>query len=210
MDTQLKYDAGLVQGVFLHAVDTGLQDEAIRNRLRPLLQTSDVQDEELIQRMNEIVLEESERKSKLVSSTRQKNPKVNDVHASKIVGGSAQQEITDKKVKSPERENSKEDKVMAALQEVRAEHATLKESFEKNRANEEQLTGTPLGSQNQQWHRRPLGCTSCQAKGRGESCDHCHICGSSDHWARGCRKKNSSGDKAGSGNRHGLQPRDRK
>ena len=132
VDTQLKYDAGLVQGMFLHAVDTGLQDEAIRNRLRPLLQTSDVQDEELIQRMNEIVLEESERKSKLGSSTRQKNPKVNEVHASKIVGGSAQQEITDKKVKSPERENSKEDKVMAALQEVRAELATLKESVEKS------------------------------------------------------------------------------
>ena len=76
---------------------------------------------------------------------------------------------------------------MAALQEVRSELATLKESVEKNRGNEEQLTGTPLGSQNQQWYRRPLGCTSCQAKGRGESCDHCHICGSSDHWARGCR-----------------------
>ena len=91
VDTQLKYDAGLVQGMFLHAVDTGLQDEAILNRLRPLLQTSDVQDEELIQRMNEIVLEESERKSKLWSSTRQKSPKVNEVHASKIVGGSAQQ-----------------------------------------------------------------------------------------------------------------------
>ena len=72
-------------------------------------------------------------------------------------------------MKSPERENSKEDKVMAALQ------CTLKESVEKNRANEEQLTGTLLGSQNQQWHRRPLGCTNCQAKGRGESCDHCHI-----------------------------------
>ena len=49
-------------------------------------------------------------------------------------------------MKNPERENSKEDKVMAALQEVRSEIATLKESVEKNRANEEQLTSTPLGS----------------------------------------------------------------
>ena len=59
----------------LHAVDTGLQDEAIRTRLRPLLQTSDVQDEDLMQQMNEIVLEESERKSKLGSSNRHENPK---------------------------------------------------------------------------------------------------------------------------------------
>ena len=61
-DTQLKYDPALVQGMFLHAVDTGLQDEAIRTRLRPLLQNPDVQDEDLIQQMNEIVLEETERR----------------------------------------------------------------------------------------------------------------------------------------------------
>ena len=67
------------------------------------------------------------------------------------------------------------------------------------------MTNTSLGSQNQQWYRRPLGCPNCQAKGRGESCDHCHICGSSDQWARGCRKKKSSGDKAGSRNRRGLR-----
>lgn len=69
--------------MFLHAVDTGLQDEGIRTRLRPLLQTSYVQDEDLIQQMNEIVLEESERKSKLGSFICHKNPKVNEVHASK-------------------------------------------------------------------------------------------------------------------------------
>ena len=82
VDTQLKYDPALVQGMFLHAEDTGLQDEVIRTRLRPLLQTSGVQDEEIIQQMNGIVLEETERKSKLRSSSRHKNPKVNEVHAS--------------------------------------------------------------------------------------------------------------------------------
>ena len=52
----------LVQGMFLHAVDTGLQDEAIQTRLRPFFQNPDVQDEVLIQQINEIVLEETERK----------------------------------------------------------------------------------------------------------------------------------------------------
>ncbi|PFX22176.1 hypothetical protein AWC38_SpisGene13312 [Stylophora pistillata] len=56
----------------LGEVDTGLQDEAIRTRLRPSLQNPNVQDEDLIQKMNEIVLEETERKSKLGSSTRQR------------------------------------------------------------------------------------------------------------------------------------------
>ena len=151
-----------------------------------------------------------QRKSKLGSSTRHKNPKVNEVHASQTGEGAVQPATTDKNLKHPEGGNTKEDNFMAAIQEVRSELATLKESIEKNRAEDQQLTSTPLGSQNQQWYRRPMGCPSCQAKGRGASCDHCHICGSSDHWARGCRKKNSSGEKAGPGNRHGLRPRDRK
>ena len=79
-DTQLKYDPALVQGMFLYALYTSLQDETIRTRMRPLLQTVGVQDEDLIQRMNETVLKETERKSKLGSSTRHKNPKVNEMH----------------------------------------------------------------------------------------------------------------------------------
>ena len=208
-DTQLKYDPALVQGMFLHALDTGLQDETIRTRMRPLLQTVGVQDEDLIQRMNETVLEETERKSKLGSSTRHKNPKVNEMHTLQTGGGSAQQGQTDK-MKSPGRENFTEEKVMAALQEVRSQLATLKESVEKDRADRDRLTKTPPESQDYQRYQTHMGCPSCQSKGRGELCDHCHVCGSSEHWARGCRKKNSSGDKAGSGNRRGLRPRDRK
>ena len=37
--------------------------------------------------------------------------------------------------------------------------------------------------------QRPISCPSCQAGGRGKLCYHCHVCGSSDHSARGCRKK---------------------
>ena len=61
--------------MFLHAVDTGLQDEANWTRLRPRLQNPGVQDEDLIQEMNEIVLGESETKSKLGSSTRHRQGK---------------------------------------------------------------------------------------------------------------------------------------
>ena len=40
--------------------------------------------------MNEIVLEETDRKSKLGSSTRNKNPKVREVHASQTGEGAFQ------------------------------------------------------------------------------------------------------------------------
>ena len=65
--------------MFLHAVDTGLQDEAILNRLRPSLQTPRLQDEDLIQQINVVVSEETERKSKLGTSNRHKSAKVSEV-----------------------------------------------------------------------------------------------------------------------------------
>ena len=70
--------------MFLHAVDTCLQDETICNRLRPSLQTLEVQDEDLIQQMNVAVSEETEIKSKLGATNRHKSVKVNEVHASQV------------------------------------------------------------------------------------------------------------------------------
>jgi len=82
--------------MFLHSVDTGLQDEAIRTRLRPVLEKLDVRDEDLIQKMNVVVSEESETKSKMGSTPRQKNPRVNKVHASQGEGGTINQRATAK------------------------------------------------------------------------------------------------------------------
>ena len=103
------------------------------------------------------------------------------MHASQTGEGAVQPATTDEKLKRTEAGSNKEDNFMAALQAVRCELATLKESIEKNRAEDERLTITLSGSQNLQWYRRPLGCPNCQAKGRGELCDHRHICGSSGH-----------------------------
>ena len=92
----------------LHQVDTILF-EAIFPRLRSLLQNPDVQDEDVIQQMNEIVLEETKRNSKLGSSALHKNPKVNEVHASQTGEGAVQPVTNDKKLKRPEGGNTKED-----------------------------------------------------------------------------------------------------
>ena len=46
--------------------------------------------------MIEIVLEETKRTSKLGTSTRHKDPKVNDLHTSRIGEGAAQHATTDK------------------------------------------------------------------------------------------------------------------
>ena len=50
-DSGIKYDASSVQSLFLHAVETGLADETIRPKLRPLTQNPKVADEDLIEAM---------------------------------------------------------------------------------------------------------------------------------------------------------------
>ncbi|CAB4029340.1 Hypothetical predicted protein [Paramuricea clavata] len=63
-DTKIKYDEGLVQGLFLHALETGLADETIWAKMRPLLKNESVADEELIEVMSSAMAAESERAKK--------------------------------------------------------------------------------------------------------------------------------------------------
>lgn len=43
-DSPIKYEPSLVQALFLHVLETGLQDEAVRAKLRPLLEKAAVTD----------------------------------------------------------------------------------------------------------------------------------------------------------------------
>ena len=73
------------------------------------MERPDVQDEDLIQQMNVVVSEETERKSKLGSTPRQKNPRVNEVRALQGEGGTAQPGITAKKMNSPGKDSPREE-----------------------------------------------------------------------------------------------------
>ncbi len=46
VDNTVKYDPSLVQSLFIRVVETGLQQESIRAKLRPLLEKPSVNDEE--------------------------------------------------------------------------------------------------------------------------------------------------------------------
>ena len=71
----IKYDQTLVQSLFLHCIETGLWDDIVRVKLRPLLQKSTVVDEELIREVTIAATSESERKAKFLASQKQSNPK---------------------------------------------------------------------------------------------------------------------------------------
>ena len=74
---------------------------------------------------------------------------------------------------------NKEDKVLATLNAIKADVDNLKAAFAK----QEQHCHKPIKKERK-------FCQQCASKGTEDQCDHCSICGSSEHSARGCRQKN--------------------
>ena len=68
----IKYDTSSVQSLFLHALETGLKDETIRAKLRPLTTNVNVSDEELIEAMFLALSAETERTNKFNLSSQGK------------------------------------------------------------------------------------------------------------------------------------------
>ena len=124
----VKYESSLVHPLFLHAVETGLQDESVRNKLRPFLQKVDVTDEELMEQINVVVSEESERKGKL-GATNHKTIRVNclEVEGEQTEsGGQVQQKKPGSK---KEAKSDRPDRLMVTLEAVQSDIAVLKEAM---------------------------------------------------------------------------------
>ena len=78
-ENELKYSPSLMQGLFRHAIETGLISDNIRTCLHPYAQDPATTGEDLIQQIPYAVSAETERKKKLGLITTQK--KVNEVSA---------------------------------------------------------------------------------------------------------------------------------
>ena len=77
MDRKIKYDEGVVQGLLLQALETGLADKTIQAKMRPLVKNELVADEELTEVMSLAMAAESERATKFNQSNQEKqSPKV--------------------------------------------------------------------------------------------------------------------------------------
>ncbi|CAH3182832.1 unnamed protein product [Porites lobata] len=111
-DSGIKYDASSVQSLFLHAVETGLADETIRAKIRPLTQNPKVADEDLIGAMSLAISAEAERSNKFNLASKGKSVKV-----------SAMESAADSNTK---KELQKDQQVLATLKAVQAELATMK------------------------------------------------------------------------------------
>ena len=196
---KLVYDERLVQGLFLHSLETGLQQEAVRTKLRPFLQDTDISDEKLIEQMNLIVSTETERLKKFGSAGQSKQKRVNNVNV-EMPNQDPDQALqqTSKEKESEEKKKPKEGKLFTKMEAVKVQLAEIKETL-KGRQRQDLDREQPY--RNQDSSRRRV-CTRCQET-RSTQCDHCFRCGSADHFARGCRKR------VNAGNGRWLPPRDR-
>ena len=65
-DKFLKYSQGLVHGITMNTIETGLRDENVRSQIRPLLKRSvDLSDVELTTQLHSIMLSEQNRNNKI-------------------------------------------------------------------------------------------------------------------------------------------------
>ncbi len=193
-DSQIKYDDTLVQGLFLHTVETGLLDDTIRSKIRPTLQNPKASDEDLLEAMGRAMAEEQERGKKLcrgrakVASVSQDEKAVT---AEKEKESKSQQDHVWAALKS----------VQSQLESVQSQMSTLQTTVNQGRSN----GGNPGEAYN---YKKPpkqpsnRSCSNCAQT--GSYCNHCYLCGGINHFARDCHSRSNQG------NGRWLLPRDRK
>ena len=164
----MTYDDKLVQSMTLHALSTGMKDENIRHSFDITLAKEGVSDEELISALNTITAREQERHSKLD----RKGTRVNQIETT-----------DDKEVK--EKKPFTEGKLNADLKALKAEVDQLRQEMGKRNPQ-------PMGPDQERKKRTFRQCRWCEENKSSSKCDHCFKCGSSEHFSRGCRQKNST------------------
>ena len=195
LDSGIKYDASSVQSLFLHAVETGLADETIRAKIRPLTQNPKVADEDLIGAMSLAISAEAERSNKFNLASKGKSVKVSAIE-------SAAESNTKKELQ-------KDQQVLATLKAVQAELATMKAEVKNLREAASNQKADPMmpshAGNGVRTGARPLGCQECRRKREGDRCPHCYLCGGLYHIARYCQSRPRNYP----GNAPRLPPRDR-
>ena len=109
-----------MQSLFLHALETGLADEAIRAKVTPLTQHPQVADEDLIEAMSLAISAETERNNKFSCTSKGKSAKVYTVESSADTS----------KKKEQLKEQQKNQHILATLKAVQAELASVRSEVE--------------------------------------------------------------------------------
>ena len=179
----LVYNPALVQQMFTKSFCTGLQGLSIRAKMEHLLADGKITDEVLMERLNIAVATEVEVKQKRATVGRQ---------AAKV------QEVSVETAASTNKATNHDNLKASILKELKDDvqnflKAEVKAAFsQQQQQQQQQRASNPPQHQRPQ---RPRGCNACQAEDIGATCQHCFKCGSSNHYARGCRvRRNTPGN----------------
>ena len=118
--SKLKYDDTQCQSLFLHAIKMGLISHKLRSRMRHLLKTTHIKEEDLIAEMNVAATEEVERNSKLGLGTKAK---------AKL----AQVERKTPKMDDPPMKRDSTEQLIKERQALNADAATLRQDIIQQR-----------------------------------------------------------------------------
>lgn len=117
-DKKFRYEKPLVDAMFVQSVCTGLTDMDIRQEMKPLLMTENLSDEDLLEKLNQVVCREAER----VKKARQKKHQISAADVT-IDQDTVPEKADDKKDKN--KGNSLYDEVQVLKVQVAEIHKAL-------------------------------------------------------------------------------------
>ena len=164
VEDAVKYDKGLIQSVFKRSVLTGLRSEAVRTHMKVSLSSrSNKTDTELIEELNKISAEETERISKQTATSHDKKANVNELVVS-----------VEKQICSG---------IEKAMKPLTDTISDLSQQLKQMQTELEEMK-----SARPQQQRRIRGCKECIAK--KQFCKHCFKCGKDGHMLTECKSSN--------------------
>ena len=144
-NTKMKYDPEHVQSMFLHTIETGLINNTLRGRIRPLLQNVAISEEERISQLNLAVTEKAERSKKLAtSSTKVKVSQVEQVKAKQI-----------------EKSEKPQEKMIAEMKTLKAKVALLEREVKENQVPQKNFRTNWNASKGPRFQGNRKDCPAC-------------------------------------------------
>ena len=199
----MKYDPKLVQCMFLHSLLTGLRNDSIKMEIKPCLQNTQVEDEELFEKLNAAVSNETERMQKLGS----RHDQLTNRTPTQLVAQLATHDDSHASVEGKTPEKPPKVNLLTEVRELKAELAAIREGMEQ----QSRASPHPQYNPVEQGRVRPRGCWNCERQGRGFRCNYCFNCGDVGHFSYQCVRSSRRGYNSASpqGNRQGLPPWDK-
>ena len=207
-DAYLRYDPILVQGMFLRSLETGLRDDNILAKLRPLLHKESISDEELIQQMSAISSAEAERQARI-------GKKNNSIQVKSVSAEEAESKDTPQG-KSYSATRGAEANILATVEAMQVKIKALQEEISEAKKSTSKSTNQqeeiPRQDNRYRWTKgqqsetrgASRACKNCVENGKESSCRHCNYCMGENHFARDCLKRQAD-QRQGQGNGKGLR-----